>query len=801
MQSAVPCVQKENQLGQPLYVPASEMLHYIHDYENVSTIPGLGRMSVTSCEGRRSIRNSDRFSIEMDLTEGIRAPLDDFHQIMDLTKGAPGRLSNQTVLDDLDEIDLTDAIVDPRLSTTSTRYSINPLRTSLGIEYSVNNTRYSCNAMDLTKAAFSHPSPLGRRSTQYSLNDMELTEPVDNNCSVLEFTEVISDPKILSTRYSLNDIDFTDAVIEGARASFTPEAETDCSLTPNTKKPIFSLHKTPRHVEPLKRSWCFSNLPGGEDSENGSDAKQTSQTYNGIQTPQADIEIGDTETSSGSEASNVIKEPFCHTQGTLYKRLKTQGKYLEKDLPLKNSDQHLRVQSSMVSVSHNSITLQSEFLMRGNEELSAGLLQTNSCKNENLSFSKTTLINSGDKDLNNMSFEMCHKNPCINNEHVVLDNETNSMKTELITSLVNETTYGKELTIDEPKCIVNTEDVFNKEELLETEHITLINETDSLKELTIDEPKRIVDTKDLLLKEELLETGHITSGSEPNSMKQLAIDETKSIVSTEDFLHKEELLETEHITLVSEINSMKELTLDERELTIDTEDVLHEDKLLETEHITLVNDTSMETCEPLVLTYVPVCPKSVNPIKGSFKIQPQNEILKNVGIFDDGTENQNTSGRVVFNLDDVSHKSKSQYFVTKACPVNQSILNEADEHFSKSEDYIETESIVDPSPCRTPCGKNITMSRGISSRFNFESSNLMFEISDDGLRNKAPDQSELESSLPLIQRLVSQQDINTPNQMKPTAENTLSGKGKGKFVLVKQLLTGFPPACWSIKSP
>lgn len=218
-------------------------------------------MDLTECIDNRqhTTTNCTRFSVGMDLTEGVIDPQNAtsnatrFSLGMDMTNlvgkslntislpseeaiyepytdkraqhFAPcSNLSDAGSLDDSNALELTDAIDDPRFSAKSMLYSVSNTGLNKHSQQSVpDKTRYSLSGMDLTKAAISNCSSVRRKSTRYSLCNMDLTEVVnDGDCSGLDFTEVINDPKIvaMSTRYSINDMDLTEGLINKDHTKF-----------------------------------------------------------------------------------------------------------------------------------------------------------------------------------------------------------------------------------------------------------------------------------------------------------------------------------------------------------------------------------------------------------------------------------------------------------------------------------------------------------------------------------------------------------------------------------------------------
>lgn len=193
-------------------------------------------MDLTECvdNPQSATSNATRFSLGMDMTNVVGKSLNTMSlssEGMDLTKAVASHepytderahqfassCTNFSGLDDSNALELTDAINDPRVSAMSMLYSVSNKDLNKNAQQSVpDKTRYSLGGMDLTKAAISNFSSARRKSTRYSLSNMELTEVLNaGDCSGLDFTEVINDPKIvaMSTRYSVNEMDLTEGLV------------------------------------------------------------------------------------------------------------------------------------------------------------------------------------------------------------------------------------------------------------------------------------------------------------------------------------------------------------------------------------------------------------------------------------------------------------------------------------------------------------------------------------------------------------------------------------------------------------
>lgn len=194
-------------------------------------------MDLTECvDNPQSVtNNATRFSLGMDMTNLVGKSVNTMSlssEGMDLTKAVASHepytderahrfdsctnFSDGVSLDDSNALELTDAINDPRVSAMSMLYSVSNKDLNKNGQHSgPDKTRYSLGGMDLTKAAISNFSSARRKSTRYSLSNMDLTEVVNpGDCSGLDFTEVINDPKIvaMSTRYSVNEMDLTEGL-------------------------------------------------------------------------------------------------------------------------------------------------------------------------------------------------------------------------------------------------------------------------------------------------------------------------------------------------------------------------------------------------------------------------------------------------------------------------------------------------------------------------------------------------------------------------------------------------------------
>lgn len=204
-------------------------------------------MDLTECvdNPQSGTSNATRFSLGMDMTNVVGKSLNTMSlssEGMDLTKAVASHepytderahqfassctnFSDGVSLDDSNALELTDAINDPRVSAMSMLYSVSNKDLNKNAQQSVpDKTRYSLGGMDLTKAAISNFSSARRKSTRYSLSNMELTEVLNaGDCSVLDFTEVINDPKIvaMSTRYSVNEMDLTEDLVNKDHTRFS----------------------------------------------------------------------------------------------------------------------------------------------------------------------------------------------------------------------------------------------------------------------------------------------------------------------------------------------------------------------------------------------------------------------------------------------------------------------------------------------------------------------------------------------------------------------------------------------------
>lgn len=189
--------------------------------------------------------NATRFSLGMDMTNVVGKSLNTMSlssEGMDLSKAVASHepytderahqfassctnFSDGVSLDDSNALELTDAINDPRVSAMSMLYSVSNKDLNKNTHQSVpDKTRYSLGGMDLTKAAISNFSSARRKSTRYSLSNMELTEVLNaGDGSGLDFTEVINDPKIvaMSTRYSVNEMDLTEGLVNKDHTRFS----------------------------------------------------------------------------------------------------------------------------------------------------------------------------------------------------------------------------------------------------------------------------------------------------------------------------------------------------------------------------------------------------------------------------------------------------------------------------------------------------------------------------------------------------------------------------------------------------
>lgn len=203
-------------------------------------------MDLTECvdNPQSATSNATRFSLGMDMTNIVGKSLNTMSlssEGMDLTKAVASHepytderahqfassctnFSDGVSLDDSNALELTDAINDPRVSAMSMLYSVSNKDLNKNAQQSVpDKTRYSLGGMDLTKAAISNFSSARRKSTRYSLSNMELTEVLNaGDCSGLDFTEVINDPKIvaMSTRYSVNEMDLTEGLVNKDHTRF-----------------------------------------------------------------------------------------------------------------------------------------------------------------------------------------------------------------------------------------------------------------------------------------------------------------------------------------------------------------------------------------------------------------------------------------------------------------------------------------------------------------------------------------------------------------------------------------------------
>lgn len=204
-------------------------------------------MDLTECvdNAQSATSNATRFSLGMDMTNVVGKSLNTMSlssEGMDLTKAVASHkpytderahqsassctnFSDGVSLDDSNALELTDAINDPRFSAMSMLYSVSNKDLNKNAQQSApDKTRYSLGGMDLTKAAISNFSSARRKSTRYSLSNMELTEVLNaGDCSGLDFTEVINDPKIvaMSTRYSVNEMDLTEGLVNKDHTRFS----------------------------------------------------------------------------------------------------------------------------------------------------------------------------------------------------------------------------------------------------------------------------------------------------------------------------------------------------------------------------------------------------------------------------------------------------------------------------------------------------------------------------------------------------------------------------------------------------
>lgn len=238
----------------------TECIDNHHQTARNSTKFSVG-MDLTECieNPRSATNNATRFSLGMDMTNVVGKSLNALNlssEGMDLTRAVDSHkpyieerahrfatscsnYSDGVSLDDSNALELTDAINDPRVSAMSMLYSVSNKDLNKNAQHSVpDKTRYSLGGMDLTKAAISNFSSARRKSTRYSLSNMDLTEVVNaGDCSGLDFTEVINDPKIvaMSTRYSVNEMDLTEGLVNKDHTRFSTNSmestqDIDCHL-------------------------------------------------------------------------------------------------------------------------------------------------------------------------------------------------------------------------------------------------------------------------------------------------------------------------------------------------------------------------------------------------------------------------------------------------------------------------------------------------------------------------------------------------------------------------------------------
>lgn len=295
-------------------------------------------MDLTDCIDNRhyTARNSTKFSVGMDLTECVDNPLSatsnatrfslgmDMTNVvgktlnamslsnegMDLTKAVASHepytderahqfassctnFSDGVSLDDSNALELTDAINDPRVSAMSMLYSVSNKDLNKNAQHSVpDKTRYSLGGMDLTNAAISNFSSARRKSTRYSLSNMDLTEVVNaGDCSGLDFTEVINDPKIvaMSTRYSVNEMDLTEGLVNKDHTRFSTNSmgstqdiddQLNYSASSETSmdftKPIYNILQS--HEKTLPNGYCVESSKITGETDGGKSSRSSTHT-------------------------------------------------------------------------------------------------------------------------------------------------------------------------------------------------------------------------------------------------------------------------------------------------------------------------------------------------------------------------------------------------------------------------------------------------------------------------------------------------------------------------------------------
>ncbi|XP_054258262.1 uncharacterized protein LOC128983120 [Macrosteles quadrilineatus] len=243
-------------------------------------------------------RRSARFSVAMDFTNVIGNPMSTIRfscNEMELTEAArPFTFSEQPSKDEhsvnaslngSEELELTEAVEGAQFSAVSPKYKSIDVGLTENVLYSVNNTRYSVNNMDMTSAVASGMSTNRRKSSRYSLVNMDLTEIVDNSSDALELTQTIGDPQIKSglTKNSVCEMDLAESVDQGfpeisnrmdhqTSDSIKLEYSVDSTNLMNLTKPI---HNAPEFNEEdliptpsFKADDTCSSFLSGEDLKN-----------------------------------------------------------------------------------------------------------------------------------------------------------------------------------------------------------------------------------------------------------------------------------------------------------------------------------------------------------------------------------------------------------------------------------------------------------------------------------------------------------------------------------------------------
>lgn len=725
-------------------------------------------MDLTNCTNQGSVRNSERFSVGMDLTEVIRTTMNDSGESsMDLTKYGqsqpyrPFMCQNDVNISDgmsgdSDALDFTDAIIDPRFSVASTRYSVSNMDMTRNL-YSVNHTRYSVNAMDLTKMSMSPSSSGGRKSSRYSLSNMELTEVVGNDCSGLEFTEVISEPKIVSTRYSVNDMDFTEAITNNDLTGLTPKTieytcmsrdKLDCSVasTPSIDlvKPIFEIQQssivqnTMDHVKTVRRpSTCSStNMDSLEydDSTNETEDTPTTQTYNGI--PEAiKTENGDREL--------VLQEEKNKLQISI-----DDGKF----------EVHQFMSSNIVGILPDELHKPQSITESSGVQLAYSVsdvskntqhLNSDHTQKENITVNLETSIPTHSEEAD----EVC----------VTKSNCNNSLDYNIMELKIHSTNRDEKENISCTPAIEN-EVMLKTDEKLGKEHITLVNhENMDLSEPPVLSHSPITKTK----------LGSVVDNIENNESENESLEMDISISSP-----AKSMSDTNCLIINAPINQVKfsdtevvERSLSPPQLMLNNDDIMKasftESNLVKEDEGCVIerqNNSSLSCrdnfskfteenhCSQLEINQKPVETKNVETQIKLEHVAPEN--MHNNEQFDDKSFRGGAE-------DSVKQSECSLINLSHSGDLNVSTNN-------------------------TPFGKNITMTRGGTSRHSIiPPDNSIFETSkEDSIRNIYDQTSELESSVPLIQRMenLKKTDDNTEVYLNESQDkNLLTRKEKGKF--------------------